>query len=225
MLYKIDVWLCRVYEDVMAENDVSLKQRNSHGVEVQIKLVDGRDLHVLTKKNKAKQGYSVDILSLQDKSKKTIFIAWKWLITSVVFFLLTLFLLKVLPVYLNENKNLYLAIILFSGSLGMILSLVQFWKLTSRILIFRSRHARIPIITLHVGKPSKVMFSTFVDSVEQRIKKIHEQMNLPEDKQLIGEMKMLRRLCDEHVITKKEYESAKSVLFSGFDSQVVNRDN
>jgi hypothetical protein len=213
-----------VYGDVMAENDVSLKQRNSHGVEVQIKLVDGRDLHVLTKKKKSKQRYSVDILSLQDKSKKTIFVAWKWLFTSVVFFLLTLSLLKVLPAYLNENKNLYLAIILFSGGLGVILSFVQFWKHTSRILIFRSRHAHIPIITLRVAKPTKEIFSTFVDSVEQRIKKIHEHMNLPEDKQLVGEMKMLRRLCDENIITKKEYESAKSVLFSGFDSQVVNRD-
>ena len=45
-------------------------------------------------------------------------------------------------------------------------------------------------------------------------------MEIAEDKQLTGEIKMLRRLSDENIISKKAYESAKSKLFSGFDSKV-----
>ena len=208
----------------MAENDVSLKQRNSLGYDLQIKLVDGRELQVVSKEHKTKHTYSVDILSLQDKSKKVIFIAWKWLVISVGFFLFTLFMLKILPHYLNDNKNLYLGIILFFGVVAGLLGLVQFWKHSSRKQIFYSRNANIPIIELSLGKPTKNSFSHFVNTVEQRIKKIRIHMDIAEDKQLIGEMKMLRRLSDEGVINNKLYEAAKAKLFKGFDSQVINRD-
>lgn len=212
-------------EDVMAENEFILKQRNSLGFDIQIKLVDGRELQVVSKGKKTKYNYSIDILSLQDKSKKTFFIAWKWLLAGISFFLFTLLMLKVLPSYLSENKNLYLGIILFAGILGGILCFVQFWKHTSKKQTFHSRNAHVPVIELNEGKPSKESFSAFIDGVEQRIKKFRDHMDLAEDKQLIGEMKMLRRLSDDGVISKKNYETAKTKLFSGFDSQVINRDN
>ena len=201
----------------MAENEVVLKQRNSLGFDIQIKLVDGRELQVVRKGKKIKHVYSVDILSLQDKSKKTFFIAWKWLIAGISFFLFTLLMLKVLPAYLGNNKNLYLGIILLAGVLGGILCFVQFWKHTSKKQIFHSRNAHVPIIELNAGKPSKEIFSAFVNAIEQRIKKFRDHMNIAEDKQLIGEMKMLRRLSDDGVISKKEYENAKTKLFSGFN--------
>lgn len=203
--------------DAMAENEVVLKQRNSLGFDIQIKLVDGRELQVVRKGKKIKQTYSIDILSLQDKSKKTFFIAWKWLLAGVSFFLFTLLMLKVLPSYLGENKNLYLGLILFAGILGSILCFVQFWKHTSKKQIFHSRNAHVPIIELNAGKPSKEIFSAFVNAIEERIKKFRDHMNIAEDKQLIGEMKMLRRLSDDGVISKKEYENAKTKLFSGFN--------
>ena len=142
----------------MAEKNVSLKQRNSLGFELQIKLVDGRELQVATKENKTKRSYSVDILSLQDKSKKVVFIAWKWLIMSLSFFIFTLLILKILPSYLNDNKNLYLGVILLAGILGGVLAFIQFWKRTSKKQIFYSRNAHVPIIELVVGKPTKNNF-------------------------------------------------------------------
>lgn len=48
-------------------------------------------------------------------------------------------------------------------------------------------------------------------------------MDVAEDKQLTGEMKMLRRLSDDGIISKKDYEKAKTKLFSGFDSNFVSR--
>ena len=211
-------------EDVMAENDISLKQRNARGLDISIKLFDGRELQVVSKLKKSQKSYSVDILSLQDKSKQSIFIAWKWLVISIIFIAVTLSLLKILPAYLGDNKNLYLGIILFSGFLGVLLSWIQFWKCSVIKQIFMSQNAGVPIIELIVNKPSKEQFLSFIDYVEHRIKEYRLHMNIAEDKQLIGEMKMLRRLSDTGVISKKSYESAKSKLFSGFDSQVINRD-
>ena len=209
----------------MADSEVILKQRNSLGFDIQIKLVDGRELQVVRKERKIKRTYSVDILSLQDKSKKVIFIAWKWLLISIGFFLFTILMIKILPPYLNDNKNLYLGIILLLGIVAGLFGLVQFWKHSSRKQLFYSRNAHIPVIELSAGKPTKTNFSNFINTVEQRIKKIRSHMNITEDKQLIGEMKMLRRLSDGGVISNKLYEAAKAKLFKGFDSQVINRDS
>lgn len=207
----------------MAENELGLKQRNSLGVDIQIKLVDGRELQVANKGKKTNFVYSVDILSLQDKSKKTFCIAWKWLISSISFLLLMLILMKVLPAYLGGNKNLYLSIILLTGLLGSTFCFFQFWKRTSVKQIFYSRNAHVPIIVLSVGKPSKKNFSYFINGLEKRIKEFRSHMDVDEDKQLTGEVKMLRRLSDEGVVSKHDYEKAKSKLFSGFDSNFVNR--
>ena len=127
-------------------------------------------------------------------------------------------MLKVLPSDLGDNKNLYLAIILLAGLLGGLLCFFKFWKHTSIKQIFYSRNAHVPIIELKPGMPSKEKFSAFIKALEQRIKKFRAHMDIAEDKQLTGEIKMLRRLSDDGVISKKVYETAKTKLFSGFDS-------
>ena len=207
----------------MAESEIVFKQRNSLGFDVQVKLVDGRELQVASNGKKKKESFSVDILPLQDKSKKTFSIAWKWLISCVGFFLVMLALLKFLPAYLGENKNLYLGIILLVGLVGTIYSLIKFLKNTSKKQIFYSRNAHVPIVILCANKPSKKTFSSFINSIENRITKFRNHMDIDNEKQLTGEMKMLRRLSDDGVISKKDYEKAKEKLFSGFDSTVVKR--
>ncbi len=209
----------------MAENELVLKQRNTSGFDFQIKLVDGRELQILNKGKKINQSYSVDILSLQDKSKKRLAIAWKWLMASIGFFLLMLVLLKVVPGYLSSNKNVYLASILFAGTIGSIVCFILFWKQTSSKQIFYSRNAHVPIIILNAGKPHKKSFALFINTIEKRIKKFRSHMDVAEDKQLTGEMKMLRRLSDDGIISKKIYEKAKAKLFSGFDSNFVSRED
>ena len=207
----------------MAENEYVLKQRNVSGCNIQIKLVDGRELQVLSKGKKSEKSYSVDILSLQDESKKVVLIAWKWLLYSIGFFLIMLLLLKVLPSFLNTDKNLYLGIVLATGVIGSLVSFILFLRKSSKKQVFYSRNANVPIVKLASGNPSKTKLSDFVANVEKRIKKFRSHMDIDEEKQLTGEMKMLRRLSDEGIISKKDYENAKTKLFSGFDSTTVKR--
>ena len=206
----------------MAENEVALNQQDRTGTNLQIKLVDGRQLQVYRKEKKLEQTYSIDILSLQDKSKSVFSIAWKWLIASISFFVIMLLLLKLLPAYLGADKNLYLGIILLAGIVGSFVCFSQFLKKTSKKHIFYTRMAHVPIIILSAGKPSKNTFITFVNAIEKRIKKFRDHMDIDDDKQLTGEIKMLRRLSDNGVITKKVYENAKAKLFSGFSNGVAN---
>lgn len=200
----------------MAENDLVLKQRNELGFDLQVKLIDGRELQVTTNGKKKKDSYSIDILSLQDKSKKKLTIAWKWLVSGICFFLFMLVILKIMPSFLGENKNLYLGIILFAGIVGSMLCLVLFWKYTSLKQIFFSRNANVPLVILKAGKPSKKQFNTFVSAIEKRIAKFRAHMDVDEEKQLTGEIKMLRRLSDEGIVSKADYEKAKTKLLRGF---------
>ena len=202
----------------MADVDIELNQNDKLGFNVQVKLIDGRELQILKTTKKNEQRYSIDILALQDKSKKVFFIAWKWLLASIGFFLVMLLLLKFLPQLLGSHRNLYLGIILFSGIIGSILCFIQFWKHSSRKQVFHSRNGHIPVIAFRIGKPSKQEFTKFITNLEQRIKKFSSHMELDMDKQLTGEIKMLRRLSEVGVISKAEYEKTKGKLFSGFTS-------
>lgn len=214
---------CSMNGEVMAGKEVVLKQQNKSGLNFQVKLIEGRELQVVNSNKKTNHSYSIDILSLQDKSKKVFFIAWKWLASSILLFLTMLVLLKILPGYLGENKNIYLGVILLVGSVGSIVSFIQFFKRTSRKQIFCSRNAHVPIITLSASLPTKQAVSEFVDIVEKRIKKFRAHMDVSEDKQLTGEMKMLRRLSESGIINTKDYEAAKGKLFSGFDGANTNK--
>lgn len=212
---------------IMADKEFILKQRNKSGLDFQIKLVDGRELQIINKSKKINQAYSIDILSLADKSEKIFFIAWKWLIASLSFFLIMLLLLKILPGFLDANKNIYLGSVLLLGVVGSIFCFMKFLKNTSRKQVFYSRNALVPIVTLSLGNPSKKEFSNFIDAIENRIKKFRSHMDVSNEKQLTGEMKMLRRLCDDGIINKNVYEGAKEKLFSGFSSNSIthNRDS
>lgn len=200
----------------MAENEFTFKQYDKFGLGVRVKLVDGRQLQVLNKSSRIEQAYSIDILSLKDKSKKAFSIAWKWLLACIGFFLLMLVLLKFSPEFFNSNKNLYLSAILVVGMLSGFMCFFQFWKRSSVKQIFYSRNAHVPLITLSIGKPSRKSFHSFIDTVEERIKKFRDHMDIAEDKQLTGEIKMLRRLSEKGIISKKVYERAKARLFKGF---------
>lgn len=209
----------------MVSNELVLKQQNSLGIITQVKLIDGRELQVVSKNKKITQSYSVDILSLQERSKVILIIAWKWLITSAAFILLTLLLLKILPLYLTDNNNIYLGIVLITGLLGSVVSLSWFVKCTTKQQVFFSKNAGVPIIKLSKGKPTNEIFCTFIASIENRIKEFQAHMEISEEKQLTGEIKMLRRLSDDGVISKESYVLAKEKLFVGFDSQNVNRND
>lgn len=200
----------------MVENEVVLRQKNVNGFDVQIKLVNGRELKISRKNRKTNQSYSVDILSLTNKSKKTFFIAWKWLFSSIGFIAILLLSFKLLPFYLVVNKDMYLSAILLTCILGSSFCIIFFWKKTSRFLVFYSRGLHVPIITLKIGQPSKELFSSFVSIVEKRILKFSNHMDIDKDKQLTGEMKMLRRLSDVGVINKKDYEKYKAKLLQRY---------
>ena len=204
----------------MAGKEISLTQKDVDGTNVQIKLIEGRELQVVKTGKKIKHHYSIDILSLKDASKKTLSIAWKWLFFTIIILILTILLVKILPQYIPEtigkNRKHIPGIILMSGLIVTLFCFYKFFRRTGRKQVLYSRNANIPIIALHIGKPSKKAFTDFMISLEIRIKQFRKHMNVPMDKQLTGEMKMLRRLADEGIIKKGQYEKAKSKLFSGF---------
>ena len=208
----------------MSSTELVLQQVTSDDFVVNVQFVNEREIRVIRKNKRGRQkeqAYMIDALSLGEGSKRMMRWGWKWFVTAVVFMLITLLSLKFLPPLLGENKNLSLGLILFAGIFGVIGSLVMFWKKTSRRQVFHTLNGKVPIIELHVGRPSKKEFNEFVKAFETMIEDIRSKFQVDEDKLLTGEMRMLRRLSEEGIISSEQYEKAKKKLFSGFDNSAV----
>ena len=86
------------------------------------------------------------------------------------------------------------------------------WKGTSQKQVFHSRGANVPLIELAINNPSKKIFDDFVGKVEELIQSSREGLVISSNNQLAGEMKMLRRLSEDGVLSASVYKKAKDGL-------------
>lgn len=210
----------------MSSTELVLQQVTSDDFILNVQFVNEREVRIIrknTRGRKKEQVYSIDALSLAERSKRMMHWGWKWLATAIVFILITLLSLKFLPPLLGESKNLSLGLILFAGVAGTVGSLIMFWKRTHRRQVFFSLNGKVPIIELHIGRPTKKEYKDFVDAFEKAVKEVRDKFTIEEEKLIAGEMKMLRRLSEEGIIKSVDYERAKKKLFSGFDNSFVAR--
>ena len=187
----------------------SLKRSN------RVTFIDNRTLRIDTQTSNNNLTYRIDVIALRAKHSHRFAFAWPWLIAAIV--LLGLLLAEISTAFIFPDPASWLAI-LAKVMLGLLsaICLLVFFKLSHGKYVFKSRHARIPLLDIWTGKPSRKAAKTFVKLLEQRIQKAHDHMNLTEEQQLTGEIKMLRRLAEEGVMPTSVYESAKPKLFKKF---------
>ena len=94
--------------------------------------------------------------------------------------------------------------------------LIVFFKLSHGKYVFKSRHAKVPLLDVWTGQPSGKAVKAFVKLLEQRIENAHNHMNLTKEQQITGEIKMLRRLMEENIIQNADYEQARARLMKKF---------
>ena len=196
-----------------------LEQTGPFGREQEIQLLDNRALRVREKQKNRTREYSIDLLALKTRSQRRICLSWPWLISSLISLSATLFLLWWLPRNLPGQANGYLLLTLVLGSLLITGQLYLFWLHSCRKQYFLSRHAGIPLIELQVNQPSNSEFTKFVKHLEQCIARLGQDIELSTQQQLSGEMRMLRRLSKNRVISRDKYQRAKDRLFGHFGQQ------
>ncbi len=173
-------------------------------------LLRGRELEIARYAGRNKQVYRIDLLALRAPSERIVGVAWKWWLISLGSFLLTVIFAWGLS---SLQQGIF---VLIAGGFGLLASLslaALAWKKGSRQQVFYTRHSNIPLVTLHLGVPNKNEFQNFVSLLEEQIKALQQEFNLTRDQELAGELRTLRRLTNDGIISLHEYENSKEVLF------------
>ncbi|WP_455199181.1 hypothetical protein [Kaarinaea lacus] len=191
---------------------LEIVQQRGKGQVLSASLIRERELHIEDALNRKTINYVIDVVALGEQSKRKVIMGWQWLAAGLVVILVSFMLPSLLSSVFSETLLKYLVYLL--GILAGLGCFYMAWKATSARQIFYSRHAKVPIIELFAGKPSTKKFEGFINKVEESIRATQDKLNLSMKNQLAGEMKMLRRLSEEGVVSASEYKKAKAVLFS-----------
>ena len=192
------------------ETNLKLFQKTRLGPETHFNLLRGRELEIARNTGRKRQVYKVDLLALRSPSERNVRIAWRWWLSALGVLLLSL-LVAVVLAYLQFTGNAILTLavgMLISAGLGVLAR-----KKDIRQQVFYSRHSGVPLVTLRLGSPSRTAVEKFVAHLEQQIETLKSEFSLSRDQELAGEMRTLRRLSHDGVISLDAYETSKEVLF------------
>ena len=194
------------------EDVFEISQEAIGQVEQQVQLVNGHEVRVERIAPRKITKYRINSLVLADKGKWRVKFPWLWLFTALlcVAVLLPGSLVSFIPSIFVTHGSYVL------GGIIVSLCLVMIWQKTTLVKAYYSMKSRCPLIELARNKPSKEEFTTFVRHLEENIRRYQEKKNIPEDMQLAGEMRTLRRLKMEGIIKNATYENAKEKLFKLF---------
>ncbi len=196
----------------MTDDSIEIHQQWAPGFGVKIKLLNGRELHVEKKAKLHRTKYIIDLLALEDTSQQKMILGWKWFVAGLVAILSMVLCLAFLP--MPGESTLYMASVYVVGLSAGAGCFFKAYKGTSRKQIFYSRSANVPLIELAINSPSKKVFNDFVHDLEDLIQSSRDGLVMSTKNQLAGEMKMLRRLSEENVLSDSVYKKARAGLLS-----------
>ncbi len=178
-------------------------------------IIKGRYFEVCHTDKKKKQIYCLDLLAMSPESAQTSIYSWPWLIAAVLSLAITaaITLINFTGVdigpwgYLGGVLSFYLAI-------GL---MVMFFHVSQKLEIFCSQFGRVPLVKMLRNNPDESGYDEFVEQLKQSIMKSVAAANIKEEKHRAGEMRMLRRLCEEGVISREDYTRAKQNILGVVD--------
>lgn len=195
------------------EINAHLRQQASYGQLREYQIVNGKNIRIAIGNKSRNKVYDVPMLALAQKSKNHIHIAWAWFWLAVVGAL-------AIPVYLMIKTHLglkahFLDIAILAGLvLAVLLGLSMLVLNFSRKRVYFTEYSGVPLFDILIGKPDNKSFKGFLDVLESHLQKIRSESHLKPEQQIAGEIRMLRRLAAEGVISQKVYEEAKDMMFN-----------
>ena len=194
------------------EINATLQQQGKLGQVREYQIVNGKELRVIQGMGAKQRVYLVHLLALADKSRVRLNIAWGWFYLAVVC-LAGLVIYLLLKSLFSINSGIVefalIAIFVLGIVLGLILVILNF----SRVRVFYSRHSSIPLFDIYISKPDQQAYKAFLKQLKDYIEKTRAYWQLKLDQQIAGEVRMLRRLASDGVISQRDYDRAKDKLF------------
>jgi len=206
------------FEEELVVNHVNQQLRQESrlkGVVREFTIFNDTHLYQRVKKKHRGQNEFHINLDLVDQNPKSEFtLAYDWLMTTVISSLVTL-----LMVYLywfsamDFNSSTASIMTTLSISFSSIVFLITLLKTDHRIQLF-SRYGRVPVVEFINNKPSPAVLSEFIKLLRQHIVQARKNTSLTTKEQLSMELKELRRLHNESVISLEDYEQAKKDILN-----------
>lgn len=191
--------------------NATLEQKGKLGYTKEISIRDGQEVQVRLLAGKNDTTYRVHLLALASKGKAKMHIAWPWLWTALASAILLLAYMALRQLLPFADSFIELAIYL-ACAIGMILGLVMIVLKFSLKRVYSSRMAKVPILEFDINKPDRGSYRSFVEALEEHIQKMHAAYSLKADQQLAGEIRTLRRLLQDGVVSQAAYNSAKAKI-------------
>ena len=191
------------------------QQKNKlKGIELEFTIFNDIQCYQMTKKKHAgKHKFRINLTYLNPQSERFFSLADNWLITAGVSSILSL-LLVYAGWFSNMQLNMTLIpiVTVLTGSFSLIAIMMALLKTNDRV-IFYSNHGHAPILELINNKPNKEAFQAFINTLNDQILQAQHFSHLCTTDLLKLELKELRRLKHEKVISEVLYEKAKHRIF------------
>lgn len=189
---------------------LELKQKKLFSGERHFSFKDKSTVHVILKSLNKHKEYLIDLAALDPKYRRKFVFAKKSLISFILFFSIGLiFYFSPALSYLelgNTDWFLSAAVVL------CLISLILFLAFTRYERVFVSRHSKTPLIRFYNGLPNKEEFKQFTQFIQSESELRFEKLNLDLQQQRAGELKTIRRMFDEGLMTLSQYDRAKKKL-------------
>jgi hypothetical protein len=134
---------------------------------------------------------------------------WKWFYASAFIFAMIAF-----DIFLAYKEVISLEWAAYIGTpaltLAIIFMLVFFYYRRDEY-IFTSQYGGSRLFTIDNKRPDQQRFDAFLVEIQQTIERLHRRV--PVSDQLVGELKMCRRLKDEGIISEQSYTETRSRIF------------
>lgn len=112
--------------------------------------------------------------------------------------------------YRPDTDTLAWGIPLLAGLVFLMLgALLVFYRRSPNFTEFRSRYGGCVLISLFYKKPTAREFTEFVEDLKQRILTVSHGVTFNQEEMLAIELKELRRLANDGVVSDSAYASAK----------------
>lgn len=197
-----------------------LHQQAKNREQSYFELKSGRELHITRSKNNKTKKYAFSILALADKGKKIYQFKKRWLVLGLLSMALMAALPQLqpfMPTILENYFSYILASLFFSALLFFMLLYYTF----EQRYVFNSVYTKLPLVEFWVNQPSRKAYQEFITLLENTITEHKQEMHIPYDKQLAGELRTLRRVTEAGILSQSVYLAAKAklLIMSDIDSR------
>jgi hypothetical protein len=196
-----------------ARVNIRYRQPDIFNGERRFTVFNERYIRVRRKRFKRELDYTIDLAALCPEGSPSYSIARHWLIASAVALLAFIILLYTLLAHFDARVATYTlpaAVVTFLLALGFgALAAYTF----EHKYVFTSRQANIPLVELRVRKDDPA-YRYFVEELERYIQKHEERAGLSPQDLRAGEIRTLRRMSTEGLLSTIVYEEARTRLLA-----------